>query len=399
MNHSTNLNIEDFNYDLPDDRIALYPEENRDNSKLLIFNNGKISQNTFNRIPELLETGSLLIYNNTRVISARLHFRKESGAQIEIFCIHPHEPYDVALNLSARKSCTWKCIVGNKKKWKTGLLDSIKHNGNLKAEMIQDQGESCIIKFVWKEDLSFAEILEMYGEIPLPPYLNREPVEQDKNTYQTIYGIINGSVAAPTAGLHFTDSVFESLKKKNISTSELTLHVGAGTFKPVKGNIEDHDMHCEYFSFTKECIQSLLKHEGKIYPVGTTSLRSLESMFRIGCKIKAGKKDNLFFVDQWEVYDDPIDYTPAEAWISLLEYMESKKTDEISASTKILIRPGYKSKIVSGLITNFHQPKSTLLLLIASIIGEKWKDVYKYALENNFRFLSYGDSSLLIPEK
>ncbi len=397
------INIEGFNYELPDSRIAKYPLENRSNSKLLIYDKGNIKQKFFKDISKVLEN-DFLVYNNTKVIQARLNFKKKTGANIEIFCLEPIEPADYSLMFQSVNSCKWKCIIGNLKKWKieevfsTVIIYGIKIT--VSAKKIRALANSNIIEFSWdNSEISFGEILENMGQTPIPPYLKRKSEESDKERYQTVYSKHKGSVAAPTAGLHFTDEILKDLFNKGITTGHISLHVGAGTFKPVKTNkIGEHEMHAEHFSVSKKLILQLIKNDGKIVAVGTTTVRTLESLYVLGCKLN--NKNNLesFNIKQWEVYDIEKRLSSKDSLNNILSYMNENNLETINASTKIIIVPGYKFKIVNKLITNFHQPKSTLLLLISAFIGEDWKDIYKYAFDNDFRFLSYGDSSLLIPK-
>jgi len=394
----TKAKISDFNYLLPDNKIAKYPLAKRDNSKLIIYKNNVISDDKFNNITNYIPANSLLVLNNTKVIHARLIFKKITGARIEIFCLNPHKPNEYSKAFEAKKTCQWKCIVGNSKKWKEGELNlSFKYKEveyQLIASKREKLKENSIIDFEWNADISFGEVLELIGEIPIPPYLNRKTEETDKKTYQTIYSKSEGSVAAPTAGLHFTKDVFGKFSEKNISTSEVTLHVGAGTFKPVKSeNISEHQMHNERFIIKKEAIEDLKNNIGKIVSVGTTTLRTLESVYWTGVKLFLGK-ENFNKIEQWEVYDLP-EISVEESLNSILDYMIKNKTHYIVCDTQIIIVPGYDFKIVNQLITNFHQPKSTLLLLVSAFIGDNWRKLYNYALKNNFRFLSYGDSSIL----
>ncbi len=398
------INIDDYVYDLPEERIAQFPVEERDMSNLLVCRGGKISKDIFRNLDQYIPKGSLLVFNNTMVIRARLLFRKESGAAIEVLCLEPLNPSDYALSLGSAEAVEWKCIIGNLKKWKTGrlILPFCRNEKpyNLTAAKISPEGDAWRVKFSWdSSELSFGEVIESAGHIPLPPYLNREDGSVDNIRYQTVYSSVKGSVAAPTAGLHFTDNVLNMLRERGIKTAELTLHVGAGTFKPVKTkNINDHEMHCEHFFIKADTIQLLIDYSGKIIPVGTTSVRTLESLYWLGIKI-AGSNLNLgepLSLGQWEANFTESKISARESLESLLEFLKKRNTSVLEASTSILIIPGYKFRIINGMITNFHQPKSTLLLLISAWIGEKWKEVYKYALDNNFRFLSYGDSSVLL---
>lgn len=399
------INTGDYDYDLPDDRIAQYPLPERDSSKLLVMKNGKISQDIFRNVPDHIAKNSLLIFNNSKVIRARLLFGKETGAVIEIFCLEPLHPKDYESSFSSGSPVEWKCIVGNLKKWKKGVVrTNFLYRGEtrtLEAEKIgPEEGEAWRIRFRWDTQVSFAEILEAAGHVPLPPYITRNDESSDIVNYQTVYSRIRGSVAAPTAGLHFTGSVMEKLKNYHIETDEITLHVGAGTFQPVKVcNAADHQMHCEHFTVTAEVIERLIRFEGRIIAVGTTSVRTLESIYWIGVKLINNSVENQsgFNLGQWEPYKTGTKISVNEALTALLSMMNRKKILSLCASTSVMIVPGYKFRITNGIITNFHQPRSTLLLLISAWTGERWKEAYRFAIENNFRFLSYGDSSLLLP--
>ncbi len=396
------INISDYDYDLPEDRIAQYPVSERDASKVLVFKNGNISQDTFSNIDAHLPTGSLLVFNNTRVIRARILFRKESGALIEILCLEPLLPSDYGLSFGSDDPVEWKCIVGNLKKWKTGILKTaIGDSGNnLYAEKLRSEGDVWRIKFSWDNNkLNFADVIESCGHIPLPPYINRGDEIEDLIRYQTVYSRIKGSVAAPTAGLHFTEAVFRKLRSAGINTAEITLHVGAGTFQPVKTeNIYQHEMHTEHFFADRKTLKILIENIGKIIPVGTTSVRTLESLYWLGVKLLDKVKENhkKLALGQWEAYDLPQKISPRDSLTALLNHMQINHLDALQGSTGILIVPGYNFRLTNGIITNFHQPKSTLLLLISAYTGKRWKELYIFALENNFRFLSYGDSSLLL---
>ncbi len=400
-----NIGISDYDYILNDEQIAKYPLAERDQSKLLVFRDGNISQSIFSSLPEILSDGQLLVFNSTRVIPARLKFRKSTGANIEIFCLEPVNPKDYQLSFQANR-CTWKCIVGNLKKWKdTDLHKDIVTSSNtitVTATKIADYGTYQHIEFSWNTAQTFGEIIELLGVTPIPPYLNRITEDIDRDRYQTVYSRTKGSVAAPTAGLHFTNSLIDNLKKQNINIEEVTLHVGAGTFKPVQTEyIADHEMHTEFFSVSKQTINQLIINYGKIVAVGTTTLRTLESLYWIGIKLRGSEgtfKEQLH-INQWDAcnVDGNISYT--EALQTILNYLENNNLNELVATTQILIAPGYNIRSIEALITNFHQPKSTLLLLIAAIVGNKWKHIYNYAAENNFRFLSYGDSSILYLRK
>jgi len=407
MIHSkiTDISIQDFTYILPDEHVAKYALTDRDQSKLLVWKNGNINDDRFYNLPDYLPSGSMLVFNNTRVIKARIIFRKKTGARIELFCLEPLSPPEYSLSLSQTERCRWKCIVGNLKKWKDEILElgiTVKSQTViLKAEKVKELEEAQEIIFSWDNDqYTFAEIIEASGFIPIPPYLNRESEEIDLISYQTIYSKIKGSVAAPTAGLHFTDNVLDTLKKKNIICEELTLHVGAGTFQPVKSaTIFGHKMHTEHFIVNLEMMEKLSEHKGKIIAVGTTSVRTLESIYWIGCKIlnQPSIEPSNLSITQWEPYQYKDQYyTTQESFNALLDFMKQYNLHELNTSTQIIIIPGYEFKVISGMITNFHQPQSTLLLLIAAFLGEEWGKIYEHALTNNYRFLSYGDSNLYL---
>ena len=392
------INISDYNYELPDERIAKFPLEKRDSSKLLTYVSGNVSTNVFSSLPEILPANSCLVFNNTRVIQARLEFFKSTGSRIEIFCLEPQEPSSYELSLSSTQSCVWKCMIGNLKKWKGEVLKKEVGADNLvlEAERLETNGNTSYIKFSWNNGVAFAEVLDLLGELPIPPYLNRKTQESDKTTYQTVYSKVKGSVAAPTAGLHFTPEVISALHDKGIKTMELTLHVGAGTFQPVKAEeIGGHAMHAEKIEVSKEFIQNLIENLGNVVAVGTTSVRTLESLYYLGVQLHNG--DTSLLVNQWEPYESEKVLPAREALEAILNYMEKTQSNILYATTQIMIVPGYKFNIVNVLITNFHQPKSTLLLLLAAFVGEKWRELYEYALNNDYRFLSYGDSSVLIP--
>ncbi|MFI3319964.1 MAG: S-adenosylmethionine:tRNA ribosyltransferase-isomerase [Rikenellaceae bacterium] len=397
------IDINSFDYPLPDERIAKFPLENRSDSKLLHYHNGVIEERRFADIGKYIPEGGLLVFNNTKVIRARIIMHKPSGARIEIFCLEPHNPADYERALAAKGEGEWSCIVGNLKKWKSGdveirfELDGEEHM--LRAEMVHNGGREHIIRFKWSCDLTFGELLELLGRIPIPPYLNRESEEIDLTRYQTVYSKFEGSVAAPTAGLHFTEEVIEKMKDRGVETAEVTLHVGAGTFLPVKEeDATQHPMHTEHFDVKLSTLSSLRERYGKIVAVGTTSVRTMESLSALAYRIKqSGNPEVERTVGQWELYDIDEEFSGAEALDMLISYMESRELERLTASTQIMITPlGYKFRIVKYIITNFHQPKSTLLLLVSAYVGEDWSLIYKYALEHNFRFLSYGDSSLLM---
>ena len=400
------IHISDYNYPLPDDRIAKFPIDRRDHSKLLIYNRGEVSEDKFYNLHDYLPKGSLMVFNNTRVIQARIHFRKETGALIEVFLLEPAAPSDYEQMFQTTSRCEWLCLVGNLKKWKGGsLLRVFDINGKhvvLTATRIKEAGTSQRVGFSWDNAaVSFAEILDAVGELPIPPYLNRDTQESDKTPYQTVYSKIKGSVAAPTAGLHFTNDVLKSLDDAGIDREEVTLHVGAGTFKPVKSEeIEGHEMHTEYICVHKGTLEKLLQHDCCAIAVGTTSVRTLESLYYMGVKLQ--KNPNLtedeLHVNQWQPYDDnDSDITPKEAIANILNYLNTNELETLHSSTQIIIAPGYEYKIVKMLVTNFHQPQSTLLLLVSAFVHGDWHKIYDYALAHDFRFLSYGDSSLLIP--
>lgn len=400
------IKIKDYNYPLTDVRIAKYPLSERDHSKLLIYDKGEIKEDVFYNIAEYLPKNALMIFNNTKVIQARMHFRKDTGALIEVFLLEPYAPADYEQMFQTTSECSWLCLVGNLKKWKGQQLGrEINIKGKdvfVKVDYEREHHTSHLIKFSWNNnDVSFAEILDAIGELPIPPYLNRETQESDKTTYQTVYSKIKGSVAAPTAGLHFTDNVLSSVSNYGIDLEEITLHVGAGTFKPVKSDeIGEHNMHSEFVCVHKSTIEKLLLHDGKAIAVGTTSVRTLESLYYVGLKLLKDKdlSEDELHVCQWEPYADDVKQVSAvKAIEQIREYMEEKNVNSIHFSTQIIIVPGYDYKIVKMLVTNFHQPQSTLLLLVSAFLHGDWKRVYDYALSHDFRFLSYGDSSLLIP--
>ncbi len=398
------IRIEEFNYPLSDERIAKFPLTKRDESKLLVYRNGKIDEAVFKQLSDYLPQGSMLVYNNTRVIQARMLFQKETGAQIEVFCLEPVIPHDYALVFQQTESCSWLCLVGNLKKWKEGALHKTIRMGDkevvLSAERIKTTGDSHLVRFSWNNpQVTFAELLDAAGILPIPPYLHRETRESDLQTYQTVYSKIKGSVAAPTAGLHFTPEVLAGLDAKGFTREEVTLHVGAGTFKPVKSEvIGDHEMHTEFISVRRSAIENIRTNLGRIIAVGTTSVRTLESLYYMGRTLvnNPDATSEELVVTQWTPYHDTEEVTAHEALTALLDYLDRNQADTLLSATQIMIAPGYEFKIVKGIITNFHQPKSTLLLLISAFVNGNWKSIYNYALDNDFRFLSYGDSSLLL---
>jgi len=416
------IHISDYNYPLPDERIAKFPLAQRDQSKLLVYRHGQVSDDRFCHLPQYLPEGALMVFNNTKVIQARLHFRKETGALIEIFLLEPAQPADYELMFQSRERCSWYCLVGNLKKWKEGTLSrTITIGGEtltVRATRGQQHGTSYEILLEWdRPTISFSEIIETMGELPIPPYLNRETQESDKTTYQTVYSKIKGSVAAPTAGLHFTPQVLADLDAHHIDREELTLHVGAGTFKPVKSEeIAGHEMHTEYIAVRRQTLEKLLAHGCEAIAVGTTSVRTLESLYYMGLKVLANPDvtEAQLHVDQWEPYEREEGKVKSEKFAAadereegkvksedsiraLLAWMDRNDLQTLHSSTQIIIAPGYDYKIVKMLVTNFHQPQSTLLLLVSAFVHGDWHTIYDYALAHDFRFLSYGDSSLLIP--
>lgn len=406
------IDINDYDYELPDNRIAKYPLEKRDSSKLLVYKNNTVTDSEFSSLSDFIPDSSLMVFNNSKVIQARMFFKKSTGATIEIFCLEPYNPHDYALIFQQTEKCSWVCLIGNLKKWKEGdLVKEITFNGDkieIKARRLESNGDSHIVEFEWNnKSVSFADILESGGELPIPPYLNRETEEKDKKTYQTVYSKIKGSVAAPTAGLHFTQEVFERLKAKHVELEEVTLHVGAGTFKPVKNDdVDKHVMHAELISVHRDFIEHLLNHKGEIIAVGTTSVRTLESLYYIGEILEKNPFVETLSVEQNQPYiHNNRTLSVYSALSNILKYMDSNNLKTLIAETQILIKPGYVFQIVNGIVTNFHQPKSTLLLLISAFVGNNdhshpnfdiWKNIYTHALNNNYRFLSYGDSSLLL---
>lgn len=399
--------ISEYDYPLTDERIAKYPLAERDHSKLLVYREGTVSEDKFFHIGDYIPADSLLVYNNTRVIQARLVLHKPTGARIEIFCLAPLEPYDYQLSLSSVRGCTWKCMIGNAKKWHDEDLaltirSAAGKDITFNARKLSQQGNTYAVHFSWDDTtVAFSEILETIGELPIPPYLNRKSEESDKTTYQTVYSRIKGSVAAPTAGLHFTDNVLNDLRSRGIHTTELTLHVGAGTFQPVKvEDANEHPMHTEIIAVPRQAISDLLSRLGHIVAVGTTSMRTLESLYFIGVRLlqsdpSAYTHIESIHVDQHEPYIRPYNVTPHDALQAILNYLDATGQDTLHAETQIMIRPGYSFRIVDVLITNFHQPKSTLLLLVSAFVNGDWHTIYDYALSHDFRFLSYGDSSIL----
>lgn len=398
---SVNINIKDYNYELPDSRIAKYPLEERDQSKLLEFRDSCITEHIFRDLPGLLPDNAIMVFNDTKVVPARLHFRRESGASIEVFCLEPHLPVEYNVNFASTGQCEWRCIVGNVKKWKGDVLRLDNPDGdesvslmNLRAELVERQGETSIVRFSWDNGAAFSAVLEACGRIPIPPYLNRDTESIDSERYQTLYAKYRGSVAAPTAGLHFTDAVLEAIRNRGIDTETVCLHVGAGTFLPVKSdNVAEHKMHREPFSVSLDFLMKLRHGGHQVIAVGTTSVRTLESLYYVGVGIieEGEAKD----VDQWVPYAREYDYSLEESLDAIIDYLKARGETSLRVGTRIIIVPGFRFRVVDVLVTNFHQPQSTLLLLISAFIGGEWKPVYEYALAHSFRFLSYGDSSLL----
>lgn len=393
--------IEDYNYNLPDDRIAKYPLEERDHSKLLHYYDGKPIEKRFSDIPEILPKGAMMVFNDTKVVPARLHFQRATGAHIEIFCLEPVMPEEYVMMFAQKERCRWKCIVGNVKRWKGDVLSlynpcgdpSISEMG-LQATLVERSGETSIIEFTWKNSAEFSKVLEICGSVPIPPYLNRDTEAVDLERYQTLYARYRGSVAAPTAGLHFTQKILDRIDGNGITRETVCLHVGAGTFLPVKSSlVAEHAMHREPFVVTLDFIMKLRMHLGKVVAVGTTSVRTLESLYYIGvsCIEKGAPED----VCQWDPYMREYDYSLEDSLDALIAYLRSNSLSELKAGTRIIIVPGFRFRVVDVLVTNFHQPQSTLLLLISAFVGGDWKNIYDYALGHDFRFLSYGDSSVL----
>lgn len=395
------IRIEDFTYELPDDRIAKYPLKYRDSSQLLSYKDGNIDKRSFSGISELIPDDSLMIFNDTKVVPARLHFQRPTGAHIEIFCLEPVQPEEYVSMFAVTGSCRWKCIVGNIKRWKNDTLtlynpmaDRRIEEMGLKADLIERVGETSVIEFSWDIDAPFSQVLEVCGTVPIPPYLNRNTEDVDLERYQTLYARYRGSVAAPTAGLHFTENVLESIRKKGVVTDTVCLHVGAGTFLPVKSSlVAEHTMHREPFVVTLELLERLVERKGKVVAVGTTSVRTLESLYYAGVScIEKGRPED---VGQWDPYSREYDYPTDEALKAIIGYLKDNGLKELKIGTRIIIVPGFRFRLVDILVTNFHQPQSTLLLLISAFVDGDWRRIYDYALANDFRFLSYGDSSIL----
>ena len=397
--------VDNYDYDLPEEKIASFPLPERDKSKLLVYvKDNPIMHDIFHNLPKYIDPEKVVVFNNTRVIQARLIFQKDTGSIIEILCLNPVEPPDYEMAFQKTKSCIWKCIIGNMKKWKTKTIEKeFNYNGNnyeLIAEKQEANDNSINIRFSWNNSrLNFADVLEINGATPLPPYIKRKAIRSDKERYQTIYSKYNGSVAAPTAGLHITERVMNKLIANRIKLLELTLHIGADTFRPIKEKyVHDHKMHSEQFIISKEAIATLKNNADKIIAVGTTTVRTLESIYWLGIKLKDLKNNipEIIRLNQWEAYNLPQNIEVQESLEQLYDFMKDKRIDQLFAETQIMIIPGYKFRLTSGMITNFHMPKSTLLLLVAAFVGNSWRKIYEYALKNDFRFLSYGDCSLLM---
>lgn len=395
------IHIEDYNYSLPDERIAKYPLSSRDSSKLLVYKDSVPQEFAFKEISGILPSDSLMVFNDTKVVPARLHFQRSTGAHIEIFCLEPISPEEYVSMFAVTERCRWKCIVGNVKRWKNDTLtlynplnDKEIDSMNLCADLVERTGETSIVEFTWKSDAPFSKVLEVCGNIPIPPYLNRETEEVDHDRYQTLYARFRGSVAAPTAGLHFTEEVLNSIREQNIDTETVCLHVGAGTFLPVKSSlVSEHPMHREPFVVSLDLIEKLIAHSGKLIAVGTTSVRTLESLYYVGVScLENGCPED---VPQWAPYSREYAYSTEESLSAIVRYMKARDLKELKVGTRIIIVPGFRFRVVDVLVTNFHQPQSTLLLLISAFVGGDWKSIYDFALEHDFRFLSYGDSSVL----
>ncbi len=396
------IDINDYNYDLPDCRIAKFPLSERSQSKLMVYNNGEITESRFAHVADYLPEGAMLVFNNTRVVRARIIMHKASGARIEVFCLEPHSPADYENAFSVHAESEWSCVVGNLKKWKEGeIFVEFKVEGQthrLTAEIVERGTREHIVRFRWTADMTFGQLLELLGRIPIPPYLNRDSEEIDNTRYQTVYAKFEGSVAAPTAGLHFTPELISDMRTQGFGFEEVTLHVGAGTFLPVKADdAAEHPMHTEHFIVSRATVENLLKSVDRVVAVGTTSVRTLESLSALAWRVKLqGDAELERVVGQWELYDIPAEFSGREALQTLLDYMTERGLEQLKAATQIMITPlGYRFRIVRYIITNFHQPKSTLLLLVSAYVGGDWCKIYDYALANDFRFLSYGDSSLL----
>ena len=395
------IRIEDYNYPLPDERIAKYPLSSRDSSQLLVYKDGIPSCKSFKQIPDYIPGDALMVFNDTKVVPARLHFQRSTGAHIEIFCLEPVQPEEYVSMFAVTDCCRWKCIVGNVKRWKNDTLslynpldDDRISEMNLKADLVERDGETSVVEFRWDNGAPFSQVLEVCGSVPIPPYLNRDTEDVDLERYQTLYARYRGSVAAPTAGLHFTENVLQAIRSNGVDTDTVCLHVGAGTFLPVKSSlVAEHTMHREPFVVTLSLLEKLIARKGKVTAVGTTSVRTLESLYYVGVScLENGHPED---VGQWDPYTRDYSYSTEEALLAILNYLKSNGLNELKVGTRIIIVPGFTFRIVDMLVTNFHQPQSTLLLLISAFVDGDWRNIYDFALENNFRFLSYGDSSIL----
>ena len=396
------IHIEDYNYPLADERIAKYPLPRRDASKLLIYKDGRVDTKVFSQLPEFLPEGSLMVFNDTKVVPARLHFVRETGAKIEIFCLQPVDPVEYNTAFAATERCSWQCVIGNSKRWKDDLLsydipegcDAEIAHMNLRARLVSKEAQTGVVEFSWEGGEPFSRVLELCGQVPIPPYLNRETEALDVERYQTLYAHIRGSVAAPTAGLHFTEEVLKAIADKGIDIENVCLHVGAGTFLPVKSsNVADHPMHREPFVVTLDFLKKLLSRKGKLVAVGTTSVRTLESLYYVGVSIiENGAPED---VTQWAPYTREYPYSTEEALQAIVSWLEKGRQSALKVGTRIIIVPGFQFRLVDVLVTNFHQPESTLILLVSAFVSGDWRTIYDYALANDYRFLSYGDSSLL----
>ncbi|RYE25034.1 MAG: S-adenosylmethionine:tRNA ribosyltransferase-isomerase [Sphingobacteriales bacterium] len=403
--HPRNLRIEDFTYNLPDERIAKYPLQERDTSKLLVYRDGQMQDEQYKNIAQYIPEGTLLVFNQTKVVNARLLFKKDTGGVIEVFCLEPHSRYaDIQTAMMQRSEVLWQCMIGGASKWKPGMVLSIQHSEpdfTLNAQIVDRQPGVFTLQLKWDNEMSFAEVLHYIGKVPLPPYLHRDAEVKDEETYQTIYAKEEGSVAAPTAGLHFTDAIFRNLEEKNIATDFVTLHVGAGTFKPVKAEtMAEHDMHAEWIDVTVATVENVIKHlDAGVIPVGTTSMRTLESLYWIGAKLLKGiaPDTNAIAVNQWDPYEFKTEASPLHALKAVVDYVVQSNQPRLVVRTQIMIAPGYAFKIAKGLVTNFHQPQSTLLLLVSAFTKGDWRSLYQHAMYNDYRFLSYGDGCLLLP--
>ncbi len=396
------IHIEDYNYPLPDERIAKYPLPRRDASKLLIYKEGKVETKVFSNLPEFIPEGSMMVFNDTKVVPARLHFVRETGAKIEIFCLQPVDPVEYNTAFAATERCSWQCVIGNSKRWKDDLLSYDIPEGceaeissmNLRARLVSKEAQTGVVEFSWEGGEPFSRVLELCGQVPIPPYLNRETEALDVERYQTLYAHIRGSVAAPTAGLHFTEEVLEAIRAKGVDIENVCLHVGAGTFLPVKSsNVSEHPMHREPFVVSLDFLKKLLSRKGKLVAVGTTSVRTLESLYYVGVSIiENGAPED---VAQWAPYTREYPYSTEEALQAIVSWLEKGSLSELKVGTRIIIVPGFRFRLVDLLVTNFHQPESTLILLVSAFVSGDWRTIYDYALANDYRFLSYGDSSLL----